>query len=72
MGTNFLGTSRIEIGKLIGHGGMGEVYDATLIGTGNIRRRVAAKRLNPSVIIESSAKEAQILSSLKHPNIILS
>ena len=62
---------RVE--RVIGHGGMGVVYELRQIEIG---RRVAAKFLkthgmkNRRVIIERFIREAKIVAALSHPGIV--
>eukprot|EP00172_Hildenbrandia_rubra_P001868 Plantae.Rhodophyta-Hildenbrandia_rubra.ctg2483.p1 GENE.Plantae.Rhodophyta-Hildenbrandia_rubra.ctg2483~~Plantae.Rhodophyta-Hildenbrandia_rubra.ctg2483.p1 ORF type:complete len:405 (-),score=51.22 Plantae.Rhodophyta-Hildenbrandia_rubra.ctg2483:464-1678(-) len=64
--------SRIQLGKTIGHSSFGTVQEGTLNGT-----RVAVKtiKLNPKVRTDEElvafAKEAELNSKLRHPNIVL-
>jgi Tol biopolymer transport system component len=60
-----------RIGRKLGQGGMGEVYQATDTKLG---REVAVKRINAEVGQDASRlarflREAQVLASLNHPNI---
>ena len=69
-GTVLRGT--YEIVRLVGWGGMGEVYEAR---HARLPGRFAVKRLTARVTAESSEflrfrREAEIASSLQHPNII--
>ena len=62
---------KFRIDHLIGHGGMGEVYEATHLEIG---RKVAIKRLNPDCIadkkiVERFFFEAQAAGSIGHDNI---
>jgi len=62
---------RYQIRRLIGHGGMGQVYLArdTMLG-----RSVALKVVRPERVgaagIERFVEEAQLLAALNHPNIV--
>ncbi len=62
---------RIKIDKLIATGGMGEVYLGTDV---TLNRQVALKILNQEFLLSQISRaaflnEAQVLSSLQHPNI---
>lgn len=62
----------LEIKHLIGHGGMGAVYQALQI---NLDRMVALKILSPSLsydpaFAERFLREARTLAKLAHPNIV--
>lgn len=63
---------KLEILKLIGHGGMGFVYQAR---QPELDRTVALKLLSPALrrdpaFEERFAREARVLGKLKHPNIV--
>jgi serine/threonine protein kinase len=63
---------KLEILKLIGHGGMGFVYQAR---QPELDRAVALKLLSPALrrdpaFEERFAREARVLGRLKHPNIV--
>lgn len=63
---------KLEILKLIGHGGMGFVYQAR---QPKLDRAVALKLLSPALrrdpaFEERFAREARVLGRLKHPNIV--
>lgn len=62
----------LKIEHLIGHGGMGVVYQARQV---NLDRRVALKILSPSLsrdpaFAERFLREARALAKLSHPNIV--
>ena len=66
--------AHFEITAKIGEGGMGEVYQAT---DTKLNRRVALKILPESFAQDPQrmgrfSREAQVLASLNHPNILLS
>lgn len=66
---------RYELVKVVGVGGMAEVFDAYSVGAGGFRRRVALKRLLPFVaddaaIVRMFFDEARICSALHHPGIV--
>lgn len=63
---------KLEILRLIGHGGMGFVYQAR---QPDLDRMVALKILSPALrrdpaFEERFAREARVLGKLKHPNIV--
>lgn len=65
-------SSRYQIQRLVGHGGMSSVYDATDLRTG---RRVAIKQIAAglSAVPEYRARlelESRMLAQLQHPNIV--
>lgn len=60
------------LGPCIGHGGMGEVYEATHV---RLPGRFAVKILRPDLLTNQDAvarfcREAEIMSELRHPHII--
>lgn len=65
--------SRYQIEKLLGRGGMGVVYHATDMRTGQavaikqLRREVAQRRPD---MVERFAREAEALRQLDHPNMV--
>ncbi len=66
-----LGQGRYRIEKLIGSGGMGEVYEATQVAIG---RKVAVKQLHPEYtrdeeVVARFQREAQMAGSIGHDNI---
>ena len=63
---------RFVVGRKIGEGGMGSVYEAEQIHLG---RRVAIKVMHPRYALSSSARlrfarEARVASTLRHPNAV--
>lgn len=62
--------SQLQLQKIIGRGGAGEVYTALFRGT-----KVAAKRLDTSKASKDAMQEiyleSAIMCSLRHPNIVL-
>ncbi|MBI4679248.1 MAG: protein kinase [Elusimicrobia bacterium] len=61
-----------EIRRLVGHGGMGDVYEAFDLA---LRRRAAIKRLRPELRLDPAFKarllrEARIVAALRHPYIV--
>ena len=68
----FVISERYEILRLLGRGGMGEVY---LANDKRINRNVALKVLHPDLVsskesLRRFAREAQAVSALNHPNIM--
>jgi len=69
---------RYELGRLIGEGGMGLVYEARMHGPHGFMRKVAFKRLKPEAVAGSSSwrdfqrflDEARIASHLHHGGIV--
>jgi serine/threonine protein kinase len=63
--------SELQIGELIAEGGMGEVYQAFLVGEDGFRKSVAAKRLKAGISVDKKVllREARIQAQLSHPNI---
>src|SRR4051812_4569543 len=64
---------RYRIGRLLGEGGMGMVFEAVREDLGG--RRVALKLLHPSLTSEESLllrfrREAETVAALGHPNIV--
>jgi serine/threonine-protein kinase len=65
--------NRFELHDLLGRGGMGEVYRATDVQTGET---VAVKALDPAVLerepglLERFMREGEALRLLNHPNIV--
>jgi len=65
--------SRYRVGKLIGVGGMGSVYEAERVDLAQMR--VAIKVLHPSVgarsdLVMRFRREAETVAALDHPNIV--
>ncbi len=66
---------KYKIVQKIGIGGMAEVYRANVVGAEGFQKTVAIKRLLPHLthdqtLIKMFVEEAQILSTLQHPNIV--
>src|SRR5690606_20248454 len=62
--------SGYELGSMLGHGGMGEVWSAK---QPRIGRNVAVKRIRGLLTddkLEDFAREARISAFLEHPNIV--
>jgi hypothetical protein len=68
-------SGKYRFGRLIGGGGMAEVYEATAIGAEGFARPVAIKRMLPALSLDPSfgqmfVNEARIASLLHHENIV--
>ena len=68
-----LGRYRLE--RLLGTGGMAEVYLARAEGHGGFEKQVVVKRIRPALLsnkkfVDMFLREAKILASLSHPNIV--
>ena len=75
---------RYTLDKIIAQGGMAEIWLATLGGPSRFSRKVALKRIRPGLVkmaarqakdgvnnqIEMFVREARLLASLKHQNIV--
>jgi CheY-like chemotaxis protein len=71
--TGTLLAGRYRVGALIGEGGMGSVYEAVREDLGQMR--VAIKVLHPSLagrdeLLQRFRREAEVIGSLDHPNIV--
>jgi serine/threonine protein kinase len=67
-----LAYSDYRLERVLGAGGMGKVYRATHLNTGNtvaIKALPRSRQADPNSV-EKFLQEAQILSSLNHPNIV--
>lgn len=66
--------SQYRIGKLLGAGGMGEVYLADQVGAAGFLKRVAIKTILPELNSEEQLEifkgEAHLVANLVHPNIV--
>ena len=68
-------SSRYRVLRLIGSGGMAQVYEGTLVGARGFERRVAIKRVLPQhahdeAMCRMFLNEAQLASRLHHSNIV--
>ena len=66
---------RYVLQELVARGGMGEVFRALVTGADGFEKPVAVKRILPSRstradIVEMFVKEAKLMTSLSHPNIV--
>lgn len=66
---------KYEIHRLIGCGGMAEVYEADAVGPGGFRKKVCLKKIRREYaedihFVKSFESEARIISRLRHPNIV--
>jgi eukaryotic-like serine/threonine-protein kinase len=64
-----------EVVRLIGRGGMGEVYEAVRVGPAGFRKSIAVKQLPSEKVIDGASvqrflQEARISAQLDHPNIV--
>jgi serine/threonine protein kinase len=69
------GRREFHIQRCIGRGGFGEVYLATMVGTGGLRTDVAVKVLHESVgrtneAVRRLRDEGRMLAQLRHPAIL--
>lgn len=67
--------SRYEVERLLGSGGMGEVYLARMQGAGGFQKQVALKRILPGLArtegaLEMFLSEARLAARLSHRNIV--
>jgi eukaryotic-like serine/threonine-protein kinase len=72
-GTNPLGKYRIQ--RLLGSGGMGEVYLARHLGPAGFEKPVVIKRIRPDLLADTNAvelflHEARLSARLSHPNVV--
>ena len=66
---------KYRLGKRLGSGGMADVFRAEITGAQGFSRPVAIKRLHAGVSADSDfcamfVREAQLLATLQHPNIV--
>ena len=66
---------RYRLGSVLGQGGMGRVYEATLEGPGGFEKKVALKVLKrqaarSEVAREALFREARLGALLRHPNLV--
>ena len=67
---------RYELTSLLGQGGMGTVYRATLTGPSGFRKEVALKVIKAQdgadreAALESFVREARVCGLLRHPNVV--
>ena len=67
---------RYVLSSLLGQGGMGRVYRATLTGPSGFRKEVALKVIKAkegadiAAITESFVREARVCGLLRHPNVV--
>ena len=71
MPESFSGLAGLELGELLGRGGMGEVYAAT----GADGERLAVKLVNPELLAEVTARarferEVRLATTIDHPNVV--
>ncbi len=67
--------SRYQLGKLLGMGGMAEVFTGSVVGAEGFSRQVAIKRVLPGysevpTFAAMFIEEARLASQLAHPNIV--
>lgn len=66
---------RYQLVELVARGGMGEVFKGRIVGESGFEKPVAIKRVLPSRskqadLVERFAREARLMTSLHHPNIV--
>jgi serine/threonine protein kinase len=66
---------RYQLVELVARGGMGEVFKGRIVGESGFEKPVAIKRVLPSKstqaeLVERFAREARMMTSLHHPNIV--
>jgi serine/threonine-protein kinase len=66
---------RYRLGRRLGAGGMGEVFEALQMGAAGLRRRVAIKRVRGDLahvphLDDRLAQEARLCARLCHPNLV--
>lgn len=69
---NLLGVERFRNPRLVGRGGMGEVYE---VWDSRLDRRVAVKRIHPDALREGERtatvlREARAAAKVEHPNVV--
>ena len=67
-----LGVERYRVVRLVGQGGMGELYE---VWDERLERSVAVKRLHPHVLARLGGeacvlKEARAAAKVEHPNVV--
>jgi eukaryotic-like serine/threonine-protein kinase len=66
---------RYQLVELVARGGMGEVFRGRILGESGFEKPVAIKRVLPSrskqaELVDRFAREARLMTSLHHPNIV--
>lgn len=70
-----MGSTRYELLRLLGSGGMAQIFEATAVAESGIRRRVAIKRILPHLALDQRMQqlffeEARVVSQLHHGTIV--
>jgi tRNA A-37 threonylcarbamoyl transferase component Bud32 len=61
--------SKITLGKRIGKGSFGEVYQGTYLGTDVAVKKILTNKISPE-FMQEFAREAALMRDLRHPNVV--